>query len=502
MAPKKIALLTDSCADLAPEAAEENRIHVVPLRIRCADGEYSDGVDIHAADIYARLKRGELPKTSLPAGEDIEAMFDQIKAEGYDGCIAVMLSGGLSGTYNMTRLMAEERKDLEIKVYDSVSGSLGIGIVMLQLAEDIRAGASWRELTHKRVPQLIKNTTPFFSVDTLEDLVKGGRIGKVTAMAGTMLQIKPLITFAPDGQLQSIAKVRGRKQVMDKLVELVVKSCGEAADQITEIENLIAAGDLDAIMLWPTEGEALRSAAQTIVDAGVKLVVYDRLIEDFDGLEGQMMGDNFSIGHEMGVYLNDYFKDTDKVEYLRFVGDSSTVTSQRSGGMDDVIDAKFEQINETFVTDWSTEKAQEQMENWLNAHSNEEIEALDLIVTHDDEIVDGLMNALDAYSGTAKLNVQLITSVGGREDTMQKFENTKLDVKFVTWFFAPSFIRECVDFTAETAMGLPFSGTAVAEDGIYLIPSFSISNAGNSHYDFDQYRGSNEYAVRYSIGNF
>ena len=53
-------------------------------------------------------------------------------------------------------------------------------------------------------------------------------------------------------------------------------------------------------MLWPTEGEALRSAAQTIVDAGIKLVVYDRLIEDFEGLEGQMMGDNFSIGEEMG----------------------------------------------------------------------------------------------------------------------------------------------------------------------------------------------------------
>ncbi len=226
MAPKKIALLTDSCADLDPVVAEENRIHVVPLRIRCADGEYSDGVDIHAADIYARLRAGELPKTSLPAGEDIQAAFDRIKGQGYDGCIAVMLSGGLSGTYNMTRILAEERKDLEIKVYDSVSGSLGIGITMLQLAEDIRAGASWRELTHKRVPQLIKNTFPFFSVDTLEYLVKGGRIGKVTAMAGTMLQIKPMITFAPDGQLQSIAKVRGRKQVMDKLVDLTVKSCG------------------------------------------------------------------------------------------------------------------------------------------------------------------------------------------------------------------------------------------------------------------------------------
>ena len=227
MAPRKIALLTDSTADLTTQVAEENHIHVVPLRIRCADGEYSDGVDIHAADIYARLRAGELPKTSLPAGEDITAAFDRIRDEGYDGVIAVMLSGGLSGTYNMTRLLAEERRDLEIKVYDSVSGSLGIGVTMLQLAEDLRAGASWRELTHKRVPQLIKNTFPFFSVDTLEYLQRGGRIGKVTATAGTLLQIKPIITFADDGQLKSIAKVRGRNQVISKLIELTVQRCGE-----------------------------------------------------------------------------------------------------------------------------------------------------------------------------------------------------------------------------------------------------------------------------------
>ena len=227
MAPRKIALLTDSCADLSPQLAEENHIHVVPLRIHCADGEYRDGVDISPADIYRRLRSGELPKTSLPTGEDIEALFDQLAAEGYDGVIAVMLSGGLSGTYNLTRLLAEERKDLEIRVYDSVSGSLGVGITMLQLAADLRSGASWRELTKKRVPQLIGNTYPFFSVDTLEYLQKGGRIGKITALAGTMFQIKPLISFAPDGQLQSVAKVRGRRQVQDKLIDLVVRACGD-----------------------------------------------------------------------------------------------------------------------------------------------------------------------------------------------------------------------------------------------------------------------------------
>ena len=286
MAPRKIALLTDSCADLSARTAEENRIHVVPLRIRCADGEYRDGVDIHAADIYARLKRGELPKTSLPTGEDIAEAFDRIAAEGYDGVIAVMLSGGLSGTYNLVRLMAEERKDLEIKVYDSVSGSLGIGVTMLQLAEDLRAGASWRELTKKRVPQLIQGTTPFFSVDTLEYLQKGGRIGKVAAMAGTMLQIKPLITFAPDGQLQSIAKVRGRKQVMDKLVDLAVKACGShkkynlavanggAPEEMEELREKLKAALPNYDHIWDGEIDGTLSVyiGDGVLGAGVQVL--------------------------------------------------------------------------------------------------------------------------------------------------------------------------------------------------------------------------------------
>ena len=109
MTPQKIALLTDSCADLSPQMAEENQIYVVPLRILCADGEYRDSVDIHAADIYARLRSGELPQTSLPAAQDITGAFDRIAADGYDAVIALMLSGGLSGTYNMVRLLAEER---------------------------------------------------------------------------------------------------------------------------------------------------------------------------------------------------------------------------------------------------------------------------------------------------------------------------------------------------------------------------------------------------------
>lgn len=222
MTPKKIALLTDSCADLPRQLVEEHHIFVVPLRIRCRDGEYADGVDITPADVYDRLRAGELPKTSLPAGEDIEDILRRVAEEGYDGVIAIMLSSGLSGTYNLMRLAAEEVTDrLTVRVFDSRSGSLGQGLTLLQLAEDLQAGMGWEELTQRRVPQLLENTFAFFSVDTLEYLRRGGRIGRITALAGTMLSIKPIITFSDDGQLQSIAKVRGRRQVQDKILELL-----------------------------------------------------------------------------------------------------------------------------------------------------------------------------------------------------------------------------------------------------------------------------------------
>lgn len=282
-------------------------------------------------------------------------------------------------------------------------------------------------------------------------------------------------------------------------LEIVVKDGLEASDQITSIENLIAGGDVDLVMLWPMEGEALRSAAQTIIDAGIELVVYDRLIDNFEGLVGEIMGDNVGIGNMMGEWLNTYYADYTDVQYLRFVGDSSTVTSQRSEGMDAIIDAKFEQVAETFVTDWSTEKSQNLMEEWLNAHTAEEVAALDLIVTHDDEIVDGLMNALEAYAG--EINIKVITSVGGREATMQKFEATQTGVQFTTFYFAPSFIREALRLSVAHLYGTEYTGAPETE-GQYLIPSFSISNAGGADEDFDTYRASDIYAERYSIGNF
>ena len=125
----------------------------------------------------------------------MDAVLDKIAALGYEKVAAVHLSSGLSGTCNLVRIKAAERTGLDVRVFDSLSGSLGLGATVLQAWEDVRAGMPWRELVEARIPRLIENTFPFFSVDTLEYLQKGGRIGKITAIAGTMLNIKPLISF-------------------------------------------------------------------------------------------------------------------------------------------------------------------------------------------------------------------------------------------------------------------------------------------------------------------
>lgn len=219
MNEQRIALVTDSCADIPAALLKKYPIYVIPLKVRFQDGEYLDGVTIKPAEVYRRQK-DEMPQTSLPDGALIEDTFRRIKEAGYEKVIAVHLSAGLSGTYNMVRVIGSDFVGLEVVAFDSVSGSLGIGLTIIQLAKYIEEGRTWTELL-RATPKLIKNTKAYFCVDTLEFLQKGGRIGKITAVAGSLLQIKPILTFAPDGELVNVAKVRGRKLALNKLVQMV-----------------------------------------------------------------------------------------------------------------------------------------------------------------------------------------------------------------------------------------------------------------------------------------
>ena len=221
MSSQKIALITDSGADISKECAKQYPIYTIPYTVTFSDGSYRDGVDITPDEVYARLDE-EMPKTSLPSGEAILETFRQVRADGFDRAIAIMLSSGLSGCYQMTCLLAQEFEGLEIAVFDSRSGSLGQAAMILTLARLMEEGKTWEQLL-ELTPRVMKNTFPFFALDTLEYLPRGGRIGKVPAVAGTALGIKPILTFdTATGELTSIVKVRGRAAAVKKLIQTAI----------------------------------------------------------------------------------------------------------------------------------------------------------------------------------------------------------------------------------------------------------------------------------------
>ena len=242
---EKIAVVTDSCADVPAELVEQYHIFVLPMVINCEDGEHKDGVDINAEMIYQKLKT-ELPKTSSPSGEDIISTFEKIKAEGYTKAVVISLSGSLSGSVNHIRLAAESIKDLEIKVYDSKQGSIGIGVIAIQAAQYVSLGMSFEALQQK-IEGLIQNTKVFFSIDTLEYLQKGGRIGKATALLGSVMQIKPILSFDEIGEIYSAAKVRGKKMVESKLIKLVEEYMQEGKPYNLVIADGGAAAERDEL---------------------------------------------------------------------------------------------------------------------------------------------------------------------------------------------------------------------------------------------------------------
>ncbi len=215
-----IAVITDSCADLPPQLAREMGIYIIPLQIIFSDRAFSDGVDITPDEVYQRLPQ-EVPKTSLPTGEAVLQVLKQVREDGYERAIIITFSSGLSGTFHFVEGIAAEFSGLETAAFDTLSGSLGTGAVALRTAQLAAAGRSWEALL-ETVPRLIANVRVFFCVNTLEYLKKGGRIGLISSIAGTMLQIKPVLTFAPDGQLTDLAKVRGRQQSLHKLAQLVL----------------------------------------------------------------------------------------------------------------------------------------------------------------------------------------------------------------------------------------------------------------------------------------
>lgn len=265
-------------------------------------------------------------------------------------------------------------------------------------------------------------------------------------------------------------------------------TAAESGEQSNAVETILGLKP-DAMILWPVTGDELRSSAQQVQDAGIPLIIYDRLIEGFEPTSW-IMGDNDTIGEDAGQYFSNYFKDdlaAGEVGMLEFKGDSSTVPMQRSNGFWKTADKNFKKIQE-FSTDWSQQKAMEQMEGFLNTKSVEEIESVKAIFTHDDEIVFGIVEALKNYSGPAKLNIKLISGVSAGEGFMKLIEDSGLEgIDFMAYTFSPSMVRDAVKLGVDVLQGKTLEKS-------YLIPTEMIDKT-----NYKEYMESDIYKIRYSL---
>jgi len=215
---EKIALLTDSACDLSQEIIREFNIRVLPLKVVYGTEEFSDRVDIQPEDVYSQMPE-RIPTTAMPGLGEIKHMFENIKAEGFTNVLAMHLSSGLSGTFDAVKMMAQESK-LKIEMYDSKVLGIALGLQVREAARDISRGFAFSQVVanvRKRQPRI----GIYYVIETLEYLKKGGRIGKVEAVLGDLLNIKPIISCDDDGKYFTAFKTRGRANSINKLAEII-----------------------------------------------------------------------------------------------------------------------------------------------------------------------------------------------------------------------------------------------------------------------------------------
>lgn len=217
---EKIALITDSACDLSIDSIKENNIFLLPFRIIYKDKEFNDRVDIEPSYVYDKLSE-EVPTTSLPSISMIEDTFSKIEAEGYTHVICISVSSAMSGTYNSVRLIAENHPNLKCTLFDSKTVCAPVGAITLAVARMIRAGHSFEGITNN-LSLIRKNVTGFYTIETLEYLQKGGRIGRVAGTLGDFFDIKPIISVSDDGVYFSYSKAKGKKQAVKKLKKLLL----------------------------------------------------------------------------------------------------------------------------------------------------------------------------------------------------------------------------------------------------------------------------------------
>ncbi|MCF6095058.1 DegV family protein [Microaerobacter geothermalis] len=250
---KKIRIVTDSTADIPKELVEKFNLTVVPLKVHFGESTYLDGVNLSASEFYKKLEQSPLlPTTSQPSPLDFVDTFKGIhdQEEGNVSIISIHLSSALSGTYQSANLAKNMiGNEVDVTVIDSKMASYAIGIIVIAVAEAAESGKT-KEQCILLAEQLIEETVVYFVVDTLEYLQKGGRIGKASALFGSLLNIKPILSLDRDGEVYAIDKVRGQKKAFGRLIQYLKEyagdhkvrvgiSHGEAYEEVEQIKEML-----------------------------------------------------------------------------------------------------------------------------------------------------------------------------------------------------------------------------------------------------------------------
>lgn len=231
MSSTDVRIVTDSSCDLPEEIATELGIVIVPLSIRFGDEEFIDREDLTPAEFWTRcVNSPTLPETAAPAPGLFEAAYRSLADDGATGVVVLNLSADLSATMQSAELAArtiaeDDSLDVDVRVVDSRTVTIGLGTIVIACARAARDGATIDEI-EQLAGDLAARTRVFGTLDTLENLKKGGRIGNAKALLATALSIKPMIEIA-DGQVEEAGKQRTRSKALRHLISKLQSYGGE-----------------------------------------------------------------------------------------------------------------------------------------------------------------------------------------------------------------------------------------------------------------------------------
>jgi DegV family protein with EDD domain len=220
-------IITDSTADLSAVEYSKYRISFVPLTIHLDGKSWQDFHDIDPDEYYAMLRKTRaFPSTSQPSPQDFIDTYAPFVAAG-EPILSIHLSSRLSGTYQSASLAKCHFPDAQIEVLDSAQASLGLGLMLLLCGTKMESGVPFDEVV-RFATDLRPKVETYFSVDSLDHLQRGGRIGKAQAFLGTLMKVKPLLRLS-GGEILPIEKIRTTDRLLNRFVELVRQAAADGS---------------------------------------------------------------------------------------------------------------------------------------------------------------------------------------------------------------------------------------------------------------------------------